>query len=500
MVREQKGEFRDLFEDMLKQGYARARVDGVVRSLSEDPNLDKNTKHNIEIVIDRLVLSGESVRSRLAEAVDQALALGKGTLIVAPADEGTPAARIGNRKSTIGNQVAMPGDLLLSSTYACTHCGLSFEPPSPQMFSFNAPTGMCLTCDGMGTKFDFDEGLLIPDANKSFLAPCVEALRTKPGRWKRHIYEGVARHVGFDLKRPWKDLPRKAQEALLHGTGDAHIAFEWRQRFGVWRHGGTFEGVVAELREKHRKSGSAMVRGWYEKFMRQTVCPDCGGARLNRQALAVRLDCGACRAPSSLNLHQACELSIAAAAEFFGNLVLTETEQVIAHDVLKEVSSRLEFLMNVGLDYLTLNRTAPTLSGGESQRIRLASQIGSGLVGVLYILDEPSIGLHARDNRKLLDSLLKLRDMGNTVIVVEHDEETMRTADHIVDFGPGPGVRGGEVVAEGTFAKVAKSKESLTGQYLTGRREIEIPGQRRPVERQPEAPRPKKRPSATRRS
>ncbi|HEY3245980.1 MAG TPA: excinuclease ABC subunit UvrA [Phycisphaerae bacterium] len=506
-VREQKGEFRDLFEDMLKQGFARARVDGVVRSLSDDPNLDKNIKHNIEIVIDRLALNGDSIRSRLAEAVDQALALGKGTLIVARAERDGTVQLTRARKSKIRNQSAIrnsqsaiDGDLLLSSHYACTHCNLSFEPPSPQMFSFNAPTGMCLTCDGLGTQYDFDPNLLIPEPRKSLLSGCIAAWPHRVGRWKRHILEGVARHLGIDLKSSWNKLPEGARQALLYGTGDAHIGFEWRTRGGVWRHGGAFDGIVTELRDKHRKSASTIVRSWYEKFMRQRVCPDCGGARLNRQALAVRItgpvggnslgggrlarqtgghDAG----PPALNIHEACTLSIADAAAFFAGARFNDTERTIARDVLKEVGARLEFLMNVGLHYLTLDRTAPTLSGGESQRIRLASQIGSGLVGVLYILDEPSIGLHARDNRKLVDSLLKLRDMGNTVIVVEHDEETMRTADHIVDFGPGPGVRGGEVVAEGDIDRIARTKDSCTAQYLTGQRQIEIPTQRRPVTR-----------------
>ena len=462
VVRGQKGEYRDLFEDMLKQGYARARVDGRVVQLADDPGLERNRRHDIEIVVDRLQVS-ERVRARLAEAVDTALQLGEGTLIVQAVD-----GAVGGKSSA-----RRRGDLLLSSRYACTSCDLSFEPPSPQMFSFNSPTGMCVECDGLGTKFDFDADLLVPDDRKSFLKLAVEPMRTRIGKWRRHIYRGVAAHVGFDLATPWRGLSEKAKDALLYGTGDEHITYEWRWPGGVWRHGGTFAGVVAELREKHRKAKSAFVRSYYEKYMRKTVCPSCGGARLNAQALAVRV--------GGRTIRQVCAMSIAEAAGFFEKLRLTEIEQHIATEVLKEIRGRLTFLTDVGLHYLTLDRTAPTLAGGESQRIRLASQIGSGLVGVLYILDEPSIGLHARDNRRLLDSLLRLRDMGNTVVVVEHDEETMRSADVIVDFGPGPGVRGGEVVVQGDIRKVAKCKRSVTGAYLSGREEIGVPASRRPV-------------------
>ncbi|MHC4093375.1 MAG: excinuclease ABC subunit UvrA, partial [Planctomycetota bacterium] len=399
VVRGQKGEFRDLFEDMLKQGYARARVDGRLVQLAEDPQLERNRRHDIEIVADRLQIE-DSVRPRLAEAVDTALQLGEGTLIVQSADdEPRTSVRADQRRRQDLRRGAAPRglkpaarktrDLLLSSRYACTSCGLSFEPPSPQMFSFNSPTGMCLDCDGLGTRFDFDPDLLVPDDRKSFLGLAIEPMRTRIGRWRRHIYQAVAKHVGFDLRTPWRDLPRRAKDALLYGTGDTHLTFEWRWRGGVWRHGGTFAGVLAELRDKHRKAKAAFVRSYYEKYMRQTVCPACQGARLNAQALAVRL--------GGKTLQQICALSIAHAEGFFAKLRLTETERYIAAEALKEIRGRLKFLTDVGLDYLTLERTAPTLSGGESQRIRLASQIGSGLVGVLYILDEPSVGLHARD-------------------------------------------------------------------------------------------------------
>ncbi len=464
VVRQQKGEYRDLFEDMLKRGYARARVDGRVVSLSDDPMLDRFSKHDIEIVVDRITLK-DSVRSRLGEAVENALEMGDGTLIVAPADDEPTSKR---RKRS-------RNDLLLSSRYACTDCNLSFEPPSPQMFSFNSPTGMCQTCDGMGTRYDFVPELLTPSPKKSFLGLAIEPMRTKIGKWRRHIYKGVADALDFQLTTPWKDLPPKARQALLYGTGDTHLTFEWRWSGGIWRHGGTFDGVIAELWEKYRKARSSMVRAYYEKYMRRSHCSDCDGARLNTQALAVRLD--------GQTIVDCVSMSIAEAAEFFASIQLNDIQRFIAEEVLKEIRARLSFLTDVGLHYLTLDRTAPTLSGGESQRIRLASQIGSGLVGVLYVLDEPSIGLHARDNRRLLDSLLRLRDMGNTVVVVEHDEETMRSADMIVDFGPGPGVKGGHVVAAGDLDAIQKSKKSVTGRYLSGHDRIDVPANRRPIER-----------------
>jgi len=298
-------------------------------------------------------------------------------------------------------------------------------------------------------------------------------IRHRPGRWRRHIYEGVARHVGFDIRLPWNKLPAKGREALLYGTGDEHISFEWRYGGKYWKHGGTFDGVIEELNSKYRQAKAGFVRKYYERFMQHRRCEECGGGRLNEQARAVKIN--------EMSLPQLCALTVCRAGEFFDSLKLNPTESLIAAEVLKEVRGRLAFLSNVGLDYLTLDRSAPSLSGGESQRIRLAGQIGCGLVGVLYVLDEPTIGLHPRDNEQLLKSLQRLRDMGNTVIVVEHDEQTMRAADLIVDFGPGPGIRGGKIVANGNINEIADSKKSLTGEYLSGNREIEVPKQRRPV-------------------
>jgi len=462
VARKQKGEFRDLFEDLTRAGYARARVDGKVVSLREDLALQKNQRHDIEVVIDRLTVS-EAGRARLAEAVENALRVGGGTMLVTDMPAGKRTRR---------------SDRVYSSKYACTNCSISFEPPSPQLFSFNSPTGMCLTCDGLGELFDFDPDLLVPDPKKNFWAPCIAPMRTKIGKWRRHIYEGVAKALNIDLSKPWEKLPPAARNAILYGTGDRHITFAWRWSSGVWKHGGTFDGVVAELRDKHRKARANFVRQYYEKYMRRGPCPDCRGARLNPQALAVRLPVGRGRGP---NLRELCAMSIAETRAVMDRLKLSAVQRLVAEEVLKEIRTRLAFLLNVGLHYLTLERTAPSLSGGELQRIRLAGQIGSGLVGVLYILDEPSIGLHPRDNEKLLDSLLTLRDMGNTVIVVEHDEATMRAADHIVDFGPGPGVRGGRIVAEGGYDDIVGQSDSMTGQYLAGTKRIEVPAKRREV-------------------
>jgi len=469
VVRGQKGEHVDLMDDLRRRGYIRARIDGQVYHLDQPPKLARNNRHNIEVVIDRITIR-DSNRPRLIEAVENALALGDGTLIVATAQEKQSEQAASKRKRRKNNN----SELLLSSKYACKICGIGFDMPSPQLFSFNSPTGMCMECDGMGTIHDFDPDLLIPDPSLPFYAPCIVPMRKRPGRWRRHIYEGVAKHVGFDIHLPWEKLPKKAHEALLYGTGDEHITFTWRYYGGSWKHGDTFEGVIAELTSKYRQAKAGFVRRYYEKFMRHRTCPACGGARLNEQARSVLIN--------NLSLHEVCALPVRDARDWFESLELSATESLIAAEVLKEVRGRLEFLSNVGLDYLTLDRSAPSLSGGESQRIRLAGQIGCGLVGVLYVLDEPSIGLHPRDNQQLLASLQRLRDMGNTVVVVEHDEQTMRASDLIVDFGPGPGVRGGDIVATGSLNEIAASKKSITGEYLCGNKEIEIPQKRRPVD------------------
>jgi excinuclease ABC subunit A len=517
LVRAQKGEHRDLFEDLLKQGFVRARVDGQIVALSDDLRLDRQMRHNIEVVVDRLV-AGDKARPRLAEAVELALKLGDGTVVVA--EEGSGVRRqeadgrrqeAGGRRQEVGDDVAeehrpltthhSPLTTSFSAHYACTHCQRSFEPPSPQLFSFNSPQGMCLKCDGLGEVYTFDPEKLITDRTKSFQQGCFELVGKwrDLGRWRRHIFEGLAetleyKHAlerGTILETPWEDLDPQWQKALLWGTGDLHITYTWRHGAGVHKYGGRWEGMIPELLSKYRASKSGMHQRQLEKYMSVVRCGECGGQRLNAQARAVTITTRHQRfvarrqeadgRKQELALPQVCALSVTDAADFFSELELDATRQVIAAEALKEIRGRLGFLQGVGLDYLSLDRTAPTLAGGESQRIRLAGQIGCGLVGVLYILDEPSIGLHPRDNQRLLDSLTRLRDLGNTVVVVEHDEETMRAADHLIDFGPGPGVRGGKVVAAGPIDLLVKQPESVTGKYLAGKEQIAVPAQRRPA-------------------
>jgi excinuclease ABC subunit A len=513
LIRGQKGEYRDLFDDLLKQGFSRARADGTIVQLTDDLKLDRQMRHDIEVVIDRLTMT-PGVRSRLAEAVELALRMGEGTLVVTmeQATDDSPNA-IGNGEDSGASNPGLPagaagpktprgkkraakrdnGDLVFSSQYACTHCGLSFEPPSPQLFSFNSPQGMCPECDGLGEIYGFDPDLLVPDQSKSFKDGAIELVGpwSEMGRWRRHIYQGVAetmeRKLAIDqgtmLETPWRMLDDALRRLWLWGTGAEHITFTWRGGSSAQKYGGRFEGIIPQLLSKYRQSENPMHRRQLEKYMKVAACGSCGGTRLKEQARAITLTTVHPKfadAPAR-SLPEVCGLAVSDAAEFFSELRLSATGQKIAAEVLKEVIGRLGFLTNVGLEYLSLDRTAPTLSGGESQRIRLAGQIGCGLVGVLYILDEPSIGLHPRDNDKLLDTLTQLRDKGNTVVVVEHDEETMRAADTIIDFGPGPGVRGGEVVAIGSADKIARSARSLTGQYLCGKLEIAVPAQRRQV-------------------
>jgi len=530
LVRGQKGHYRELFEDLRKQGFIRARVDGRVVSLEEDLQLQKNIRHWIEVVIDRLSLSG-NFRPRLAEAVELALRVGEGVMIAAvepadrsetekilpptaelsssrdisPADSGLEtkketSATFSKNKSP-GRSAGWPPkgaasscqDILFSVQYACTHCRRSFDPPSPQLFSFNSPQGMCPACEGLGQIYTFDPTLLIPNTSRSFQQGCIEPIgRWKDlSRWRRHIYRGVAETLerkyalppGTILETAWEELDPQFQHALLWGTGQEHITFTWRAGPSGYKWGGTFEGIIPELLSQYKGTSSRIHRRALEKYMRIMPCTVCRGQRLNEQARSVKIASASPRFASApwKSLPEVCALSITEAQEFFQNLQLDSVGQKIAEELLKEIRARLQFLRNVGLEYLRLDRPAPTLAGGEMQRIRLASQIGAGLVGVLYILDEPSIGLHARDNRRLLESLVALRDQGNTVIVVEHDEETVRSAEWIVDFGPGPGVRGGRIVAQGTLEDILRTPESLTGQYLSGRRTIPVPARRRPV-------------------
>lgn len=477
LIRGQKGEYRDLFADMLKQGFVRARVDGEVVRLTDDLRLDRQMRHHIEVVVDRLTIR-PSIRTRLAEAVDLALDRGEGNLIIA---------------HELGEDGKQGQDLRLSAHYACTHCQISFEPPTPQLFSFNSPQGMCGACDGLGDIYSFDPERIVTDPHKSFQQGCIEVVGQwrDLGRWKRHIYRGVAETLERDweyepgtiLETAWEELDDRIVRALLWGTDDKHITFTWRAGSSGKKRGGTWEGIIPTLLTAYKNSKNRMHRRYLEKYMRIIPCATCGGQRLNAQASSVRLTSMADRFNDSpeKTLPELCNLAVSDAAEFFTQLKLDETRQTIAAEAVKEICGRLKFLSDVGLDYLTLARTAPTLSGGEMQRIRLAGQIGSGLVGVLYILDEPSIGLHPRDNDRLLGTLQRLRDQGNTVLVVEHDEDTMWAADTVVDFGPGPGVRGGHVVAIGSAKKIAQDKNSVTGAYLSGRRMIPVPETRRPL-------------------
>ena len=496
LIRGQKGEHRDLFADLLKQGFLRVRVDGQLHSLSQPVELDRSMRHDIEVVVDRLENRGEGIRGRLAEAVENALKIGRGNLLLLidaterpdqPLSEDDEPADARRGTDTVGETV-------YSESYACTHCNLSFDPPTPQKFSFNSPQGMCNTCHGMGELYTFTPELLIPDASLSFKKGCVELLGNWKtlGRWRRHIYQGVADTLertremaeGSVLETPWSELDPAIQHALLWGTGDLHITFTWRGGNTPMKYGGKFEGIIPDLLGRYHSLKSAPKQRQLEQYMDNIECAGCRGDRINEQARFIRLDS---EHPdfsdrASLSLPAVCRLSVKDCANFFSAIQLDSTRTLIAAEALKEIRARLGFLLNVGLEYLTLDRTAPTLSGGESQRIRLASQIGSGLVGVLYILDEPSIGLHSRDNDRLIGTLHRLRDLGNTVVVVEHDEDTMRAADHIVDFGPGPGVGGGHVVAQGPPESVAEVKASVTGQYLAGQLKIDVPDPRRPVD------------------
>ena len=523
LVREAKGEHRDLFTDLVRQGFTRARVDGQICRVEDPPALEKLLKHSIDVVVDRLVPS-EATRSRIAEAVELALRTGGGQVIVAAEEKGDAALLAA--KEMAAKRAASPfsdpkraaspfSDLILSSRYACVQCGVSYSTPEPQLFSFNSPQGACPTCEGLGDIYGIDPVKLVTAPEKSLRKGALGVLgsfRDMP-RWLRRLLTGVAAHAeakrklapGTLLDTPWQDLKPAEKKVWLNGTGLEEIQLAWRRGRAERGAKTKFEGILALLASRWRNAKSGIIRRMLEKLMSVTPCHDCMGARLSHQARAVRITTAASRKASppshkspgrkpgdsalpenqtpvahpELSLDRLCALPIAEAREFLSDLVLDETQAVIAVELMKEIRSRLAFLDQVGLGYLSLERKAPTLSGGESQRIRLAAQIGSGLSGVLYVLDEPSIGLHARDNVKLLGALEALRDKGNTVIVVEHDEDTIRAADWVIDFGPGPGKRGGEVVAAGTPDDVAASDRSITGAFLAGRDRIDVPTKRR---------------------
>ena len=459
VVRARKGEFLDLFKDFTTQGFSRVRVDGTVYPIAEVPKLKKQEKHTIDVVVDRLTVKAES-KTRLTDSIETALRLASGLVILDFVDlrAGTP-----DKERTYSEHMA------------CHDCGISFEELEPRSFSFNSPFGACPDCSGIGTKLEVDEELVIPNdelsINEGAIAPWSGG---QSSEYFSRLLEGLAGEIKFSMDTPWKKLSVKAKEAVLYGS-DYEVHVKYKNRYGRVRNYTTgFEGIVSFVERRHSETDSDFSRDKYEAYMRETPCPVCKGTRLKPEVLAVTI--------GDKSIAAICELSIKDCAAFLNKISLNAREKQIAERVLKEVNARLGFLLDVGLDYLSLARPAATLSGGEAQRIRLATQIGSGLVGVLYVLDEPSIGLHQRDNRRLIDTLTRLRDLGNTLIVVEHDEDTIRTADWIVDIGPGAGEHGGHVVSSGDYQSLITAKDSITGAYLSGRTKIEVPKERRKLD------------------
>ena len=452
VVRTKKGEYTKLFADMQKNGFVRAKIDGEVYELSDDIELDRNKKHSIDIIVDRLIIRPES-RNRLAESVEVAMQYA-GSLV---------------KIDFVGQ-----GEKIYSSNYACTTCGFSFEELSPRMFSFNNPQGACPECTGIGYLMKMDEDLIIPDKSKT-LYDGVKAFGSstmKKGETMAKMYfESIGKHYGVDIKKPIKKLPREFLEKILYGTGEEEIDFEYTSSAGTRKFTTPFEGVLPTLDRRYRETKSAGMRDFYEMYMSESACSTCHGARLKKEVLSVKV--------GDKNINELTELSIVKIKEYLEKLELNKKDRMIADMIFRELNKRLEFLIDVGLEYLTLSRPAGTLSGGEAQRIRLATQIGSGLSGVMYILDEPSIGLHQRDNEKLIQTMKKMRDLGNTLVVVEHDEDTMYAADQVIDIGPGAGVHGGNVIAQGTAEEIKKVENSITGQYLSGRKKIPVPKKRR---------------------
>jgi excinuclease ABC subunit A len=456
VIRARKGEFVELFGDLITQGYSRARVDGEVIQLSDAPKLKKQEKHTIEVVIDRLTAKAES-KTRLTDSIETALRLASGIVVLDFVD-----AKGADKERTYSEHLA------------CHDCELSFEELEPRSFSFNSPFGACAECSGIGTKKEVDEDLIIPDdsisINDGAIAPWSGG---QSSDYFLRLLEALAKDLPFSLDTPWKKISVKAREAILNGY-EYEIKMKYKGRYGARNYTTGFEGVIPFIHRRHEETDSDYSRDKYEAYMREISCEKCNGARLKPEVLAVTI--------GDKNISQICELSIADCATFLKQIKLNKREAQIAERVMKEVNARLGFLLDVGLDYLSLARPAGSLSGGEAQRIRLATQIGSGLVGVLYVLDEPSIGLHQRDNKRLIETLTRLRNLGNTLIVVEHDEETIRTADWIVDIGPGAGEHGGKVVVSGSYEDLIASKESITGAYLSGRKSIAIPKTRRPID------------------
>jgi len=459
VVRGRKGEYDGLLRELAQQGFTRARVDGEAIDLGagSGDRLARYENHTIEVVVDRLVRR-PGIERRLTDSLETALRLAEGVaeVEIVPRDGDDSGAET----------------LTFSEHLACTHCGVSFDELAPRNFSFNSPYGACDRCDGLGTRFEVDPELVVPDDDLTLRGGAIAPWSGFRSHYFERLLESVSEEFGFSVDTPWKKLKKADKKVVLYGTGATAVKVQYRNRFGRQRSYTTqFEGVITWLERRHTESESDRAREQIEGYMREVPCPACEGARLRPASLAVTI--------GGQNIYQVGELSIRKASEFLGSLELSERDRMIAERVEKEVNERLRFLLDVGLDYLTLNRSSATLAGGEAQRIRLASQIGSGLVGVLYVLDEPSIGLHQRDNQRLIDTMVRLRDLGNTVIVVEHDEDTIRIADHIVDIGPGAGEHGGEVVVSGTLKKLLSTKASITGQYLSGKRSIAVPTRRR---------------------
>ena len=447
----EKGTHKDLLERLQKEGYVRLRIDGENREIEEDINLEKNKKHNIEVVIDRLVLK-EGIRSRLFEAIEQSTKLANGKVVV----------------SILGDKAK---EIVMSESFACPHCEFSLPELEPRLFSFNAPYGACPSCKGLGLKLSMDPDLVVPNKELSIMEGCIKPY----GDELENIYYMkllcLCKHYKIDTDKPFKKLSKKEQNLIFYGS-DEPIHIKYTTRGGnTTDNYDYYEGVLTNLERRYMETQSSWVREWLERYMIETICDDCNGARLNKDVLQVKV--------GNKNIYEVTEMSIKKLLDFFQNLKLSKEKEEISRLLIKEIVDRLDFLNNVGLNYLTLNRSAGTLSGGEAQRIRLATQIGSRLTGVLYVLDEPSIGLHQKDNEKLIDSMKKMRDLGNTLIVVEHDEETMMNADYIVDVGPGAGTEGGEIIAQGTPKDIMKSKNSITGAYLSGKKRIEVPKTRR---------------------
>ena len=452
IVRSRKGEYEKLLEDLGKKGFARARVDGEVRELSEKIRLDRYYKHSIEVIVDRLVMK-QGLERRLADSIETALNLAEGMVAIELVDT---------------NEVQT-----YSQHLACHHCALSFEELQPKNFSFNSPYGACPRCDGLGTHLEVDDELIVPDPDLPVEEGAIAPWTITRSEYFTRMLESVAGYATVKPKTPWRKLTKKQKDIFLYGTGDDQIHVRYRNRYGRTRSYNTYyEGVVPWLERKREEADSDYHREKIEEYMREIPCPACKGARLKPESLAVTV--------GEIHIAELCRMSIAETDKFLGTLEWTDREHLIGDRIIKEVTSRLGFLIDVGLDYLTLERSAATLAGGEAQRIRLATQIGSGLVGVLYILDEPSVGLHQRDNHRLIETLVRLRDIGNTLIVVEHDEATIRTADYVVDIGPGAGEHGGEIVHAGSFKELLRNKKSLTGQYLARKRSIPVPAWRRP--------------------